>query len=173
MFDISLNSHAIYGLREVPNSICNNREIPHATLRNRLCNFRYFNYAINKHFISSYTEICGPLEDRFLEKDGRELFLLYLKPIINGTGNYYIEAQTRDQTRTDVIIDYLGVRYIIEMKIWHGDSYNKRGEDQLCEYLDYFGLNTGYMLSFNFNKKKKTGINIVTIRNKVLFEAVL
>ena len=128
---------------------------------------------ILEHFISSYTEICGPLEDRFLEKDGRELFLLYLKPIINGTGNYYIEAQTRDQTRTDVIIDYLGVRYIIEMKIWHGDSYNKRGEDQLCEYLDYFGLNTGYMLSFNFNKKKKTGINIVTIRNKVLFEAVL
>jgi hypothetical protein len=59
------------------------------------------------------------------------------------------------------------------MKRWHGDSYNKRGEDQLCEYLDYFGLNTGYMLSFNFNKKKKTGINIVTIRNKVLFEAVL
>ena len=32
-------------------------------------------------------------------------------PIINGTGNYYIEAQTRDQKRTDVIVDYLGKQY--------------------------------------------------------------
>lgn len=128
---------------------------------------------ILEHFISSYTEICGPLEDKFLEKDGRELFLLYLKPIINGTGNYYIEAQTRTQTRTDVIIDYLGTRYIIEMKIWHGDSYNRRGEEQLCDYLDYFGLNTGYMLSFNFNKNKTTGVNRVKVRDKVLLEAVL
>ena len=39
--------------------------------------------------------------------------MLYLKPIINGVGNYYIEAQTRDQTRTDVIVDYCGEQYII------------------------------------------------------------
>lgn len=129
--------------------------------------------SILEHFIDSFTEICGPLKDKFKEKDGRELFLLYLKPIINGTGNYYIEAQTRNQTRTDVIIDYLGTRYIIEMKIWHGDSYNKRGEEQICEYLDYFGLSIGYMLSFNFNKKKTTGVKQVTIKDKVLFEAVV
>ena len=51
------------------------------------------------------------------EKDGREQFLLYLKLIINGTGNYYIEAQTRDQSRTDMIVDYLVQQYIIELKI--------------------------------------------------------
>ena len=28
--------------------------------------------------------------------------------IINSTGNYYTEAQTREQTRTDIIVDYLG-----------------------------------------------------------------
>ena len=54
------------------------------------------------------TQACGPLVDRFTERDGREQFLLYLKPIINGTGNYYIEAQTRNQTRTDIIVDYSG-----------------------------------------------------------------
>ena len=43
---------------------------------------------ILEHFIITYTQVCGPLKDRFKEKDGRELFLLYLKPIINGTGNY-------------------------------------------------------------------------------------
>ena len=43
--------------------------------------------------------------------------MLYLRPIINGTGNYYIEARTRDLCRTDVIVDYNGEQYIIEMKI--------------------------------------------------------
>lgn len=48
--------------------------------------------------------------------------------IINGTGNYYIESHTRDLRRTDIIVDYPGNQYIIEMKIWHGDEYNNRGE---------------------------------------------
>ena len=128
---------------------------------------------ILERFKDTYTEICGPLENRFKEKDGRELFLLYLKPIINGTGNYYIEAQTRDQTRTDVIVDYLGQQYIIELKIWRGEQYNADGEKQISEYLDYFHLTTGYMLSFNFNKKKEPGLKRVEIGDKVLFEVTV
>lgn len=34
--------------------------------------------------------------------------------IINGTGNYYIEAQTRDQTLTDIIVDYLGKQHVYQ-----------------------------------------------------------
>ena len=129
---------------------------------------------ILQKFAESYTMIFGNGEgNKFLEKDGRELFLLFIKPIINGTGNYYIEAQTRDQKRTDVIIDYLGQRYIVELKIWHGERYNKDGEKQICEYLDYWNLDTGYMLSFNFNKSKQTGVNEVRIGKKVLYEAVV
>ena len=128
---------------------------------------------IMEHFIETYIQVCGPLGDRFNEKDGRELFLLYLRPIINGTGNYYIEAQTRDQKRTDVIIDYLGQQYIIELKIWRGPRYNEDGEKQIREYLDYFGLTTGYMLSFNFNKKKEVGVRPVHIGDKLLYEGVL
>ena len=128
---------------------------------------------IMDRFIETYTQVCGPLIERFDEKDGREQFLLYLKPIINGTGNYYIEAQTRDQTRTDVIIDYLGQQYIIELKIWRGPRYNADGEKQLSDYLDYWNLNTGYMLSFNFNKKKEHGVKRVQIGDKVLFEGTV
>lgn len=124
-------------------------------------------------FIVTFRQIYGELEDRFREKDGRELFLLYLKPIINGTGNYYIEAQTRDQRRTDIIVDYLGKQYIIELKIWRGERYNAEGEKQIREYLDYFGLDTGYMLSFNFNKNKETGVKQVQIGNKVLIEGMV
>lgn len=128
---------------------------------------------ILERFIVTYTQVCGPLRERFREKDGREQFLLYLKPIINGTGNYYIEAQTRDQTRTDVIVDYLGQQYIIELKIWRGERYNTEGEKQISDYLDYWNLDTGYMLSFNFNQKKKTGVERVQIGDKTLYEGTV
>ena len=109
----------------------------------------------------------------FVEEKGRRLFLLYLKPIINGTGNYYIEAQTRDQTRTDIIVDYLGKQYVIELKIWHGNEYNKRGEEQLAEYLEYYHLDKGYLLSFNFNKNKQTGLKEIQFGDKTLIEVVV
>ncbi len=128
---------------------------------------------ILEHFIDTYTQIYGPLKDKFHEKDGRELFLLYLRPIINGTGNYYIEAQTRNQTRADVVVDYLGQQYIIELKIWRGERYNSDGEKQIMEYLDYWHLDTGYMLSFNFNQKKEQGVKRVELGDKVLFEGTL
>ncbi|MBR2202500.1 MAG: hypothetical protein IJ894_17500 [Bacteroidales bacterium] len=113
---------------------------------------------IIEKFAQHFNDIYGDRGDKFCEDEGRRYFILYVKPIINGTGNYYIEAQTRDLSRTDMIIDYLGTQYIIEMKIWRGDAYNERGEQQLTEYLDYYHVNKGYMLSFCFNQKKETGI---------------
>ena len=64
-------------------------------------------------FYEYYEEIYSEKDQKFIEENGRKLFLLFLKPIINGTGNYYIEARTRDNKRTDIIIDYKG-EYIIE-----------------------------------------------------------
>lgn len=69
-------------------------------------------------FVMHFTDLYGDNDETFIEKYGRKFFLLYLKPIINGTGNYYIEAQTRDARRTDVIVDYLGEQFVIELKIF-------------------------------------------------------
>ena len=126
-----------------------------------------------KKFVEYFHEIYGKKDESFIEKYGRKFFLLYLKPIINGTGNYYLEAQTRDERRTDVIVDYLGEQFIVELKIWHGDEYNERGEQQLLGYLDYYHKDKGYMLSFNFNKSKKIGINEIKLGNKMIVEAVV
>ena len=109
----------------------------------------------------------------FVEENGRRLFLLYLKPIINGTGNYYIEAQTRDQTRTDIIVDYLGKQYVIELKIWHGEEYNRQGEEQLVDYLNSYHLDKGYMVTFSFNQKKEIGVRQVEVDSKTIIEAVV
>lgn len=128
---------------------------------------------VMKKFVEYFDDIYGHNTEQFLEENGRKLFLLFLKPIINGVGNYYIEAQTRNERRTDIVVDYLGEQFIIELKIWHGNEYNERGERQLTDYLDYYHQDKGYMLSFNFNKKKETGVKEITLGNKRIIEAVV
>lgn len=124
-------------------------------------------------FILHFTDIYGDNDEKFVEKYGRKFFLLYLKPIINGIGNYYVEAQTRDAKRTDVIVDYLGRQYIVELKIWHGNEYNEKGRKQLADYLDAYHKNKGYLLSFNFNKHKEQGIKKLLVDGKTIVEAVV
>lgn len=139
---------------------------------------------IMQHFIDSqrfiYDRLKGETEEeaekrteKFLENEGRERFLTYLSPIINGVGTYSIEEQTRDRKRMDIVIHYLGKRYIIEVKIWRGERYNADGEQQLIGYLDHFGLDVGYMLSFNFNKGKKIGVERISVCGKTLFEGTM
>ena len=130
-------------------------------------------YKIMEHFILEHNRIHGDDSIKFLEEEGRERFLTYLAPIINGTGTYSIEEQTRDHRRMDVVIHYLGKLYIIELKIWRGERYNAEGEKQIIDYLDYWGLDSGYMLSFSFKKKKQPGIERVKIVDKVLFEGIV
>lgn len=128
---------------------------------------------VMEKFMIHFTEIYGDSETHFLEEHGRRIFLTYLRPIINGVGNYYIEARTRDLCRTDVIIDYLGQQYVVEMKIWHGEEYNRRGELQLIRYLDDYVLDKGYLLSFNFNKNKKVEMKEIRCNGKTILEVVV
>lgn len=124
-------------------------------------------------FVLHFHELYGDSSEKFKEECGRKHFLLYLRPIINGTGNYYVEAQTRDDRRTDVIVDYHGEQYIIEMKIWRGQEYNRQGEEQLANYLDIYGKRTGYLLSFNFNKTKTIGVREFMLGDKMIVEAIV
>lgn len=124
-------------------------------------------------FREYFEEVYSDSDEKFLEENGRRLFLLYLKPIINGTGNYYVEARTRNQRRTDVVVDYRGKQYIIEMKIFRGEEYNSKGEKQLADYLEAYHLQKGYLLSFNFNKGKKSGRKEVPYGDKQIVEIVV
>jgi hypothetical protein len=128
---------------------------------------------VMKKFVEYFDEIYGDNVENFDEDEGRRRFLLYLRPIINGTGNYYIEAETRNSRRMDVVVDYSGERFIIELKIWRGNAYNERGEEQLADYLDYFKLKKGYMLSYNFNKTKEIGIKELKVGDRLIVEAIV
>lgn len=75
--------------------------------------------------------------------------------------------------RTDVIVDYHGEQFIIELKLWQGNAYHERGERQLSDYLDHYHLDKGYMLSFDFNLNKQIGVRELKIGDKILIEAVV
>lgn len=81
-------------------------------------------------FVEHFDDLYGDCTDKFKEEDGRRFFLLYLRPIINGTGNYYVESRTRNMERRDVIIDYHGEQFVVELKLWRGNAYKERGEEQ-------------------------------------------
>jgi len=131
-----------------------------------------------ERFVVIFNDIYSDKDESFVVRHGRQFFLLYLKQVINRIGNYYIEAETRNESRTDVVIDYLGHQYVIEMKIWRGNSYversyNERGEQQLAEYLEYFHLDIGYLVSFCFHHNKQPGIHEVAVGRKKVIEAVV
>jgi PD-(D/E)XK nuclease superfamily len=90
----------------------------------------------------------------FLERNGRLVFLAFLKPILNGTGYSFKEPQISEERRLDVIITYFQRKYLIELKIWRGDKAHSRGVEQLADYLERQHLSQGYLVIFDHSAVK-------------------
>ena len=108
--------------------------------------------------------------ERFLETHGRMLFLSFLTPIINGIGFAFKEVQISEEKRLDVVITYNNNKYIIEIKVWHGEEYHEKGLKQLVDYLNINNQNKGYLLVFNFNKNKEYKKEELIVEGKEIFE---
>jgi Predicted AAA-ATPase. len=110
-------------------------------------------------------------DKEFLEKNGRLIFLAFIKPIINGVGFDFKEVQISEEKRLDVVITYLSKLYVIEMKIWRGQAAHERGIKQLCDYLDVMTLNEGFLVIFDFTKQgnKKWKKERLPIEGKNIF----
>ena len=94
----------------------------------------------------------------FIERNGRFLFLAFIKPIINGRGYDFKEVQVSEEKRIDVIVTFDNKKYIIELKIWRGEVYHREGIRQLCGYLDRQNENSGYLLIYDLRKESgRTG----------------
>lgn len=128
---------------------------------------------VMRKFLQHFTELYGNKEERFIEKEGRKYFLLYLRPIINGAGHYSMEAVTANDTRTDLIVYYHEEFFIIEMKVWHGEKAHYKSEQQLLGYMASYHQNTGYLLTFNFNKSKEQGMKEVKVNGNTLIEVTV
>lgn len=105
----------------------------------------------------------------FLETHGRTLFLAFLKPIINGVGFDFKEVQIAEEKRLDIVVTYNNFKYIIELKIWRGESYHEKGLHQLCDYLNIHDMNDGYLIVFNFNENKEYKEEKIIVDNKNIF----
>jgi len=104
-------------------------------------------------FKKHYAEIYTNKDLKFLERNGKFIFLTYIIPLINGTGFYHFESQTRDHGKIDLVIDFLKQQFILELKIWNGDSKHEDAYEQLAKYLKSKNMDSGYLLTFDFRKK--------------------
>lgn len=107
----------------------------------------------------------------FLEREGRMIFLAFMRPILNGAGYDFKELQVSEEKRLDVVITYHQHLYVAELKIWHGEEAHQKGLAQLADYLDSLGLETGYLLIFDHNKKKTWKKDWIMSHGKRIFWA--
>ncbi|MCP4156656.1 MAG: AAA family ATPase [bacterium] len=107
----------------------------------------------------------------FLERNGRLLFLSFLKPIINGKGYDFKEVEISEEKRLDIVVTFLTQKYIVELKKWYGETAHQKGVTQLADYLTRQSLDTGYLIIYDLRKKSgKAGKNETIIHeDKTIF----
>jgi hypothetical protein len=98
-------------------------------------------------------EHYGEKDRDFVERNGRLLFLAFVRPIINGRGFDFKEVQVSEEKRLDVVITFDNKKYIIELKIWRGEAYHLEGIRQLCRYLEMQNQISGYLLIYDLRKE--------------------
>lgn len=80
---------------------------------------------------------------------GQHLLMAYLDQFVQLVGGtVYVEVPT-GRGRMDLVICYHGKKYIVETKIWEGDSLYQAGKRQLAAYLKLEGILEGYYVVFD------------------------
>jgi len=87
-------------------------------------------------------------ESAFIEREARRLLIGYIKPIINGQGQYFLEPEIRGGQKIDILVYYRQMEYVIEVKIWHGMAYERKAYDQIARYAKARHQQIGYVVSF-------------------------
>ena len=97
------------------------------------------------------------------ESVGRHLLFAYLDQFVKLIGGFmHIEVQT-GRGRMDIIITHNQRKYIIETKIWRGDSRYQAGKKQLAAYLNTEGVKAGYYIVFDHRENPEPRVETETI----------
>ena len=120
-------------------------------------------------FQKFYKEQFSKKDQKFIEREGRLLFLAFLKPIINGDGYDFKEVTISKENRMNIVVTFQKQRFVIEVKIWYGEEYHQRGLKQLSNYLDIYSQKEGYLLIFDFNVGKKYREEMIYFDDKQIF----
>ena len=83
------------------------------------------------------------------ESVGRHLLLAYLDEFVKRVGGFmHIEVPT-GRGRMDILITHNRRKYVVETKIWRGDSRYQSGKKQLAAYLALEEATEGYYVVFD------------------------
>ena len=97
------------------------------------------------------------------ESVGRHLLLAYLDQFVKIVGGVmYLEVPT-GRGRMDIIVTHNQQKYIVETKIWRGDSRYQAGKKQLAAYLKSEGVTSGYYIVFDHRQNPEPRVETETI----------
>jgi hypothetical protein len=105
----------------------------------------------------------------FIERNGRLVFLAFLKPIINGKGYAFKEPEISEERRMDIAISFFQHKYVIELKMWRGNVAHKKGLVQLGDYLDRQNLPEGFLVIFEQTVEKSWKKGWIRANGKKVF----
>ncbi|MXY26773.1 hypothetical protein F4Y59_01265 [Candidatus Poribacteria bacterium] len=97
------------------------------------------------------------------ESVGRHLLFAYLDAFVRRIGGMmHIEAQT-GRGRMDILITHNRQKYIVETKVWRGESRYQAGKQQLAAYLKSEGATEGYYVVFDHRKEAESRVETETL----------
>ena len=107
------------------------------------------------------------------ESVGRHLLLAYLDEFVRRIGGVmHIEVQT-GRGRMDILITHNQRKYIVETKIWRGESRYQAGKQQLATYLTLEGADEGYYIVFDHRQTPEPRVETQTLKGLTIRSYVI
>ncbi|KJJ85811.1 protein containing DUF1703 [Candidatus Omnitrophus magneticus] len=121
-----------------------------------------------KAFQAFYRENSEMWLEKFDYKEaGPHLLLMaFLQRVINGGGKIHREMAV-GTGRTDLLIEFNGERFVLELKLKRLPSAKQKGLDQISRYLDTLGMTKGYLILFEIKPS-----SVVTWETRVKWETL-
>jgi len=75
----------------------------------------------------------------------------------------------------DIVVEYGNEQFIVELKIWGGEKYNREAYDQLLGYMGVKKATEGYLLTFDFRKEanRERKAEWVDFEGKKIFDVII
>ena len=154
IFEVVISDYIVSKMESENHTFIRNTQEPYLKCDGRL-DFEKVLLQFQEVIKEKYSKDEALKSEEFLEKDLRLLFLVFLKPIINGVGFSFKEVETGAEKRLDIIVVFRDEKFVVELKIWRGPEYHKKGIIRLKKYMKSESIKKGYMLIMNKNREKE------------------
>jgi hypothetical protein len=117
-------------------------------------------------FAEDFGSVFTSGDAKYLEDNGRMVFVLYLLGMTSGTGFFQIESRFTDEEKMGVIVDSGPKQYVIEVRSCHGKRDREKAYEQLRGHLDKKEVQEGYLLTLNLSNEKDCSPEAEWVRYK-------